>query len=326
MQNTAESGVRGLDDLIGKLPQGSCILLIAPPKAETHLFCLEFVYRGLEKGVPGLILTMDNSPEMLKQKAAPYGFLLQKKEDEGLLKWIDGYSINANKDIIDTPTIDRVDGPLALTDTSIALTQAQAQIHSLKDNYRFVFDSLSTMLIYNSPDTMFRFLEVVIAKTRASGGTGIFVLGEGMHDKKIEMTIRHIMDGALKMDDSLNLEVLALPTPGKLKKGKLELTESGFLVSVEGEEAPEAEIELEKSPYQTQTKQKRDLRAELEKLRSKRPKTPSIEIGVWSDSKRPVPENTAPKNPSKKKKKSTKSGKKIIDTGLKKYSLPEATQ
>jgi len=128
---------------------------------------------------------MDNSPDTLKQKGRGYGFTLEESEVEGLLLWIDGYSINANKDVKDTPTIDSVGGPLALTDTSIALTQAQAKLHAKSERYRFVFDSLSTLLIYNSPETMYRFLEVMVAKIRSSGGVGFFVLGDGMHDSKV---------------------------------------------------------------------------------------------------------------------------------------------
>ena len=93
------TNIEGLDEVLGGgLPSGSCILLLAPPVVETHLFCLEFVYRGLVNDEPGLIVTMNYSPEELKMKALKYGWVLVQGEQKGILRWVDGYSYNANKD------------------------------------------------------------------------------------------------------------------------------------------------------------------------------------------------------------------------------------
>jgi len=234
MPEVVETAIKGLDVFLGGgLMEGSCILLMAPPNIEARLLCLEFIYRGIEKGQPGIIVTMDDSPESLKQKAVPYGWVLLKGEDEGTLKWVDGYSIHSDKEVQSTPVIKRVGGPMALTDTSIAISQLQAELHGRADNYRFVFDSLSTLLIYNSPETVHRFLEVIVSKIRNSKGVGIFTLGEGMHDQKVEMTMRHAVDGAIRLTDKMDLEVLSLPTPGARKKAKLELFRTGFEVRSE---------------------------------------------------------------------------------------------
>ncbi len=279
MTELVETGIPGLDSLLrGGLPEGSCLLLIAPPKAETHLFCLEFLYRGTEMGEPALMVTMDSSPEMLKKKGGSYSFDLEAKEGEGLFKWVDGYSIHSNKDVESTENVERVGGPMALTDTSIALSRLQARLHGEHGYYRFIFDSISTLLIYNSPETVYRFLEVIVAKTRSSGGVGFFVLGEGMHDKKVEMVIRHMMDGTVHIKDNLEIEALSLPTPGELKKGELKLSEDGFSVEMEEEEV-----------------EKRSWKEEVEKMAmAKKEKT--AEVGVWEDSKRGGVEDVLEKN------------------------------
>ncbi len=223
--------IQGFDELFGGgLPQGSCILLIAPPIIETRLFCLEFIYRGIQEKQAGSIVTIDSAPGDLKIKAIPYNWTLVLGEKNNLLKWVDGYSINANKNVKDTFAIKRVAGPLALSDIAIAISKVQTEFHKTHDFYRFIFDSLSTLLMYNSPDTIYRFLQFIISKLRVTGAVGFFTLSEGMHDQKIEMTLRHMMDGAIQIDDNLNMKILSLPVPVTKREAKMVLEKKGFVV------------------------------------------------------------------------------------------------
>lgn len=223
--------IQGFDRIIeGGFTPGTCILLIAPPVIETHLFCLEYIHKGIQDGEPGLIVTMDYSVEGLKIKAMQYGWALVKGEEKGILKWVDGYSLNANKDVKSTDSIKRIGGSIALSDLTIGMSQIQAEFHKIKDYYRFVFDSLSTLFIYNDPNTIYRFLRVIVSKLRASGGVGFFTLGEGMHDPKIEMTLRYMMDGTIQIDSNMRINVLSLPTPALMKTAQMKLTKTGFVI------------------------------------------------------------------------------------------------
>ena len=221
--------IPGFDDALGGgLPQGSCILLITSPMIESRLFCLEYIYRGNIVDEPGLVVTMDYSPENLKIKGLQYGWSLINGEKKNMLKWVDGYSINANKDVKSTDTIKRIGGSIALSDITIGMSQIQRDFHQLKEYYRFVFDSLSTLFIYNDPNTIYRFLRVIIPKIRLSGGIGFFTLGEGMHDSQVEMTLRYMMDGAIQINEKLEVDILNLPTTTHMKHIPMELTKTGF--------------------------------------------------------------------------------------------------
>lgn len=223
--------IEGIENVIGEgLPVGSCILLITPPMIEANLFCMEFVYRGLVNKEPGMIITMDHSPEDMKIKALKYGWAMARAEQNKILKWVDGYSINANKDVKSSDTIKRISGSIALSDLTIGMSQIQREFHQVSDHYRFIFDSLSTLFIYNDATTIYRFLRVIVSKLRASGGVGFFTLGEKMHDQQIEMTLKHMMDGTIELTDDLTLKVQSLPLSTPRKEGKLELTSRGFKV------------------------------------------------------------------------------------------------
>ncbi|RLI86949.1 MAG: hypothetical protein DRO76_03085 [Candidatus Altiarchaeales archaeon] len=231
MVDLIATGIEGFDDLIGGgFPPGTCILLITPPIIESRLFCLEYIYKGLLVDEPGMIITMDYSPESLKIRALQYGWILSRGEENKLLRWVDGYSLNAKKDVKSTDTIKRIGGSIALSDLTIGMSQIQRDFHQIKDYYRFIFDSLSTLFIYNDPNTIYRFLRVIISKLRMSGGVGFFTLGEGMHDPQIEMTLRYMMDGTIQIEDNLKINVLNLPTPSAAKSAQLTLAKTGFSV------------------------------------------------------------------------------------------------
>jgi KaiC/GvpD/RAD55 family RecA-like ATPase len=233
MENPVATGIKGFDSVLGGgLFAGSCILLMAPPQIESKLFYLEYIYRGIQAGEPGLIVTMDSSPETLKTKAAEYGWDMNSGEKKSLLRWVDGYSLNAKKEVESTEAIRRIGGSIALSDLTIGITKVQQEYAAIKPYYRYVFDSLSTLFIYNDPNTIYRFLRVIISKMRASNGVGFLTLGEGIHDPSVEMTLRYMVDGTLHLDDHLRLNVLNLPAPSAAKGASLALTKEGFSVEV----------------------------------------------------------------------------------------------
>ncbi|MFP4424095.1 MAG: RAD55 family ATPase [Candidatus Woesearchaeota archaeon] len=221
--------ITGLDEVFqGGIPHGSSILLIAPPIIEARLFCLDFLSKGLVNNEAAVMLTTDDAPENLKEKGGE-GF--SKAEEENRMFWVDTYSINASKDVQDTVNIKRIGGPVALSDMAIALSDIQIAFNKSNfTSFRFVFDSLSTLLMYSSPDTVYYFLQSIIPKMSRAGGVGLFVLSSGMHDPKVEMTIRHLMGGALQLDDNLNLKILNFPTVLPKKDVHLTLQNNEFSV------------------------------------------------------------------------------------------------
>ncbi len=233
MNELVPTGIKGFDAVLGGgLPPGSCILLITPPLVESRLFCMEYIYQGLLAKEPGMIVSMDYSPEALKLRAKEYGWDLDKGEEDKMLKWVDGYSLNAKKDVICTDSIKRIGGSIALSDLTIGMAKIQQDYAAVKGFYRFVFDSLSTLFIYNDPTTIYRFLRVAISKLRTTNGVGFLTLGEGMHDAQIEMTLRYMMDGTIQIDDDMHMNILNLPTPSSAKSSKLVLRNTGFTVEI----------------------------------------------------------------------------------------------
>jgi len=222
------TGIRGFDNIIGGgMYPGSCILLVTAPVIETRIFLLEYIYKGVKAGEPALFVTTENSPEELNARMKGYKFSLNG-ERGNLLRWIDAYSYNISKNPESTETIKRLSGTDLLGDFSVGIKSAMTDFSAISNHSRFVFDSLSPIVINYGVKAMYKFLRQAIARLRSFNAAGFFVLGEGMHPKDVEMTIRHMMDGCMELNERMHLDILSLPQPSIRMSAQLRLTEGGF--------------------------------------------------------------------------------------------------
>jgi KaiC/GvpD/RAD55 family RecA-like ATPase len=218
-------------DILCQIPKGSCILFITPPLIESRLIGLQFLNKGFKNNIPGMYVSLNDSPEMLKEKSKNYGFNMDDYEKKGMLKWIDGYSEKFKLKVKDSNSIKRISHPLALTDISIFLSNVTSSFLKKNKSFKVFFDSISTLTLYNSNDSIFRFLEVITARIKANKGSGFFVLINDMHDSKFVNTVRQMMDGTISLDDDLNMKIVSFPKIIEKKKFKFKLTHKGFIIN-----------------------------------------------------------------------------------------------
>ncbi len=96
-----------------------------------------------------------------------------------------------------------LNGPVDLTGLTVAVSSKNSDL--LKDGRTVVniFDSISSLLLYNNPVTMFRFLQYICGRAKMSGVTTVFLLDEQMHTPEVNETVRSLVDGiiSLKLDN-----------------------------------------------------------------------------------------------------------------------------
>jgi len=101
--------------------------------------------------------------------------LKEVKVDISKFLFIDAITKSANPNAQEAPNSIFVSSSSALTELSIAINKAldSGQIEG------FLFDSLSTLLIYNKSDVVCKFVHTIINKIKASNTTAIFTALEG---------------------------------------------------------------------------------------------------------------------------------------------------
>ncbi len=203
MMNT---GIAELDPLIGGgLKEKSNVLVIGPPGIEKLSIALKFMEAGAEMGDGLLYITTDVAPTDIESQNA-------KISGDGVIfidcySWTLGSHENTRKDIL-------VPGPSALNDLSIGIAQAMQKLFKPEKKVRVVMQSLSTLLLYNNPEVVYRFTQITGARLKASNATTLFLIEEGMHDEKVEATIKHLVDAVIEIKNEEGKVLVRAPMSG----------------------------------------------------------------------------------------------------------------
>jgi KaiC/GvpD/RAD55 family RecA-like ATPase len=173
------------------LPKGSILLLRGVPSSGKTIFCLTLVKELLEYGTRCIYVTTELPPDALKKQAhSEFGWDLSRDEKEGRLLFLDGYSWRLGKT-----------GPYVLDLSS--LTQVGHALFELfrKESGRFffVFDSLTSLMLYNRPENVTQFMQVQVARLREKSAGGILVLEAGVSDQQTINLLSFFVDGLFEL-------------------------------------------------------------------------------------------------------------------------------
>ncbi len=128
-------------------------------------------------------------------------------------KLLDNFSRTNSPNLVDNNYAKVLNGPVDLTGLSVALSTINSDFVKEGTTVVNIMDSLSTLLLYNNPVTIFRFLQFVCGKAKVSGITSVFSLDDQMHTKDINETIKSVSDAIISL---------------KLENGKRYFTVSGI--------------------------------------------------------------------------------------------------
>lgn len=91
MGKRVPTGINGLDELIeGGFPEGRSVLVSGACGTGKTIFCTQFVYEGAMKySEPGIFVTLDERPELIRQDVERFGWNLKKLEEENMVHIVD---------------------------------------------------------------------------------------------------------------------------------------------------------------------------------------------------------------------------------------------
>lgn len=186
------TGIEGLDDMLnGGFPSNSTVILMGDEGTGKEEFVNQFIYEGLQGEEQGMYVTLDDTPDAVKDDAEYYGWGLAEYEDD--LVFVDGYSWQAGG----SDARFALEGLSDLNQMNMTFTDA---LNALDDGKkRVAMHSASTLLLYTDPTSAVKFLQVVGAKSTGAGGALIITLEEGMHDDQTLSTVNHVADGVIKL-------------------------------------------------------------------------------------------------------------------------------
>lgn len=222
-------GVPKLDDRL-RLPANANILLIGPPGTEKMALAMQFIGKALDSKKACIYITTDVSPTALEDGASEYGWRLFSHTGRDL-NFVDCYSWTLGGGAAGKKRMDiQVPGPSALNDLSIGIAQAMQKTFKTPENNCAVFHSLSTLLLYNNPEIVYRFVQISGARLKSSGTSTVFLLESGMHEDTAVTTLKHLMDGYVEIKIEGGRLMLNAPQNGLPDWVEFKLTKTGVQI------------------------------------------------------------------------------------------------
>jgi KaiC/GvpD/RAD55 family RecA-like ATPase len=138
--NRIKTGIKGFDELIeGGLPEGRSFLISGGTGTGKTIFATQFLLNGAENNEPGIYLTLDERPDLIREDMLRFGWNIRKLEDENKLMIIDGTIAK-----IGIPSDEEFSLPIAGFDLDKLLLELMKAIKKIKAK-RIVIDSIPAL-------------------------------------------------------------------------------------------------------------------------------------------------------------------------------------
>jgi KaiC/GvpD/RAD55 family RecA-like ATPase len=170
------------------------ILVMGGPNPYKQLWCQQFMYGELVKGLGGLYFNFNTTPQDIRNNFIRFGMDIERFEEEEKFFFVDCFPWRLKKSperfhaAIDKST---------LLDFGLALSEASREIGA--PSGVVVFDSLSNLMIYFDPDQVIKFAVNQASKLKEMEWTGLYIVEKGVNDAKIENSLRFLLDGVFEI-------------------------------------------------------------------------------------------------------------------------------
>ncbi|MEE8402538.1 MAG: RAD55 family ATPase [Candidatus Hydrothermarchaeaceae archaeon] len=231
-----------------EFPQTYNALLIGLPGVGKGEYCAHLAKGYLEKGEKVAYVATEKRPSDIRKRMKELGVDLEAHEGESFL-FIDVFTRTAGEK---EEKVLYVDNPSNLNLVSVKISEAH---EVLGKPLRIIFDSLSTFFLH-APETEIRsFFESITTKIKMDGSFALFTLHEEMHDEKMVIALKAMVQSVLEMDIE--------DTPARKTKVRVAIAKEAVPHSVDW-----FEFKIEKEGFKLGPKE--EVKAPREKAEAKR--------------------------------------------------------
>ncbi len=166
---------------LSQLAPGTSALMVVPASQYASVPRAVIDYFS-QNNVPGVYVCVNR----------PYLDLVRGNTPFSGIKFVDVVTALTGKDLTELPNVQYLDSPLALVEMDMAISENMQNIVS---NKKFLFiDSVSTLLVYNSPQAVEKFCHTVISKNRNASTLVILLALDTAEHKNVLDSLHQFVD------------------------------------------------------------------------------------------------------------------------------------
>ncbi len=181
------------------------VMVIGPPLVGKSIFVRNIVWEKVSNGFGGVYVTTKDTAEAVLDWFQRFNL--------SDIKIIDCVSKTIFSDAPDTEDIKRV-SIMDLTGISVRINMFLDRFwKSGKRDVIIAFDSISTVLMYLNPQTVFRFLHVLTNRIKSFGAFAFYTVDEDMHDERTIAMLKQLFNGVIELKDEGNRRIFRYISP-----------------------------------------------------------------------------------------------------------------
>ena len=187
---------------------GTNILVKGPPLTGKRRLARQILAHGLDADQGAIVITTRDSA---RRVARQFGF---DDEDEArAIGIVDCVTEHVGRSTTDTLTVKYATSPVDMTGIGLGFSNFIEYFYGDlgRERNRVMVDSLSTLLMYATLQTVFEFMHAITSRVDDVDAVGVHVIESTAHDEQTLHTIEQLFDGTVELDES-GIVAVDLPT------------------------------------------------------------------------------------------------------------------
>jgi len=225
-----KTGIPGMDEILhGGIPRRNVVLLSGGPGTGKSIFGQQFLYNGLLKGEPGVLVALEEHPVQVRINMSQFGWDIKKFEEEGIMAVVDaftggiGEAAKREKYVVPAPD-----------DFASLIDVVRRAIRDVKAE-RAVIDSVTTL--YITKPAIARGVVMQLKKVLAGlGCTSILISQVSVTERGFGGPgVEHAADGIIRLDlDEINGKLFRSLIVWKMRGTSHSMTRHPFNITDKG--------------------------------------------------------------------------------------------
>jgi KaiC/GvpD/RAD55 family RecA-like ATPase len=178
---------------------GTNILVRGPPLTGKRQIAREILAHGLDERDGAIVITTRDSAERVLSQ-----FGIEQDHEERPIGVVDCVTEHMGRSVTDTLTVKYATSPVDMTSIGIGFSNFVEYFYSELgcERNRVMVDSLSTLLMYTTLQTVFEFMHAITSRVDDVDALGVHVIESTAHDEQTLHTIEQLFDGTIEVDEN----------------------------------------------------------------------------------------------------------------------------